>query len=701
MHTASLTEESMLCPRRRGRRDVREILAGVVPALVAAATTFLLGCPQSSVPVTETVATADAKAGSGQQNATDPEAALAEASDPASGASAAASANATLPANPLGTAVTADAEVANGDAAASAAAEQTRCYEATQSASLSLFVFTSYRFEIATLDPAAVVASVASTLRLERNDDPPFDIPDANGTATIFGDGTIASQGLPPFSFAGAGGYGAFRQELLRDVISVAPGDRIVLSTSTEVRAILPPGAAFQSSAAGAEVRASLDFALAEVPCGNPECRGNGDCPSGQLCDGNDGTCQAPSFAEGPAPAASTDPAPPVPGQPGTLSLSWNVKRSNLQPLVSEAVIPLSEKAAFNGLSGVNQGIAFCAIGPVHVPVLTTLDPAVLYVDVDGDLVHEPAGDVTITVTEDDALLRIRVDTPAGGDGSTTASFVPFDATITCQGFFGMFDVAKLGPGIIRIDTTSVDPDSGDADDGVGLAPLHATLTLGIPGQPGAVCGDGTLDPGEECDDGNTADDDGCSATCLVEEGQEENCANGADDDGDGAIDLRDADCETGVLTITRASLSRGKVAPGDEKIVLVGSFPTAAVDPPADGVTLTIVRPGTGAQEPDVPIARVAVPPASIGWKTSKQGRMAFKDVKGGSLGDPTSKDKLVIKPNAKKQRVDVAVTITEAEVGPLAAGELSAQLAIGGLGWQVTRPWVLNKKGTVLKAN
>ena len=32
-----------------------------------------------------------------------------------------------------------------------------------------------------------------------------------------------------------------------------------------------------------------------------------------------------------------------------------------------------------------------------------------------------------------------------------------------------------------------------------------------------AVCGNGTLDAGEQCDDGNTADGDGCSATCQLE----------------------------------------------------------------------------------------------------------------------------------------------------------------------------------------
>jgi cysteine-rich repeat protein len=35
------------------------------------------------------------------------------------------------------------------------------------------------------------------------------------------------------------------------------------------------------------------------------------------------------------------------------------------------------------------------------------------------------------------------------------------------------------------------------------------------PPPPPATCGNGTLDPGEACDDGNTKSGDGCSATCM------------------------------------------------------------------------------------------------------------------------------------------------------------------------------------------
>ena len=34
---------------------------------------------------------------------------------------------------------------------------------------------------------------------------------------------------------------------------------------------------------------------------------------------------------------------------------------------------------------------------------------------------------------------------------------------------------------------------------------------------PAAFFGDGNLDPGEGCDDGNNTDGDGCSATCTIE----------------------------------------------------------------------------------------------------------------------------------------------------------------------------------------
>jgi choice-of-anchor B domain-containing protein len=55
------------------------------------------------------------------------------------------------------------------------------------------------------------------------------------------------------------------------------------------------------------------------------------------------------------------------------------------------------------------------------------------------------------------------------------------------------------------------------------------------------VCGDGTLDPTEQCDDGNGVGGDGCSATCQVES---------VDTDGDGVPDEDDA-CPNSILDPT------------------------------------------------------------------------------------------------------------------------------------------------------
>lgn len=97
----------------------------------------------------------------------------------------------------------------------------------------------------------------------------------------------------------------------------------------------------------------------------------------------------------------------------------------------------------------------------------------------------------------------------------------------------------------------------------VGLA-LASLVWLGFfPGsseaEPAPICGNGVVEPGESCDDGNTFDGDCCSATCQVEETRFgdlgatacENplgvnpCEDGIDNDGDGLVDAHDPECAT------------------------------------------------------------------------------------------------------------------------------------------------------------
>ncbi len=79
------------------------------------------------------------------------------------------------------------------------------------------------------------------------------------------------------------------------------------------------------------------------------------------------------------------------------------------------------------------------------------------------------------------------------------------------------------------------------------------------------ICGDGNLDPGEECDDGNNVDGDGCSAVCTVEpfcgDGNldpGEECDDGNNVDGDGC----DANCK---VELPQAFCGDGNLDPGEE----------------------------------------------------------------------------------------------------------------------------------------
>ncbi len=60
------------------------------------------------------------------------------------------------------------------------------------------------------------------------------------------------------------------------------------------------------------------------------------------------------------------------------------------------------------------------------------------------------------------------------------------------------------------------EPDAGGASSSTSFR-----IEAGCAGITGAValCGNGILDPGEDCDDGNSLDGDGCSATCSIESG--------------------------------------------------------------------------------------------------------------------------------------------------------------------------------------
>ena len=75
--------------------------------------------------------------------------------------------------------------------------------------------------------------------------------------------------------------------------------------------------------------------------------------------------------------------------------------------------------------------------------------------------------------------------------------------------------------------------DDGNNADGDGCSAICTIEEDVVP-----TCGDGTLDVGEECDDGNNVNGDGCSAICTIEEDVVPIC-------GDGTLDVGE-ECDDG-----------------------------------------------------------------------------------------------------------------------------------------------------------
>ncbi len=98
------------------------------------------------------------------------------------------------------------------------------------------------------------------------------------------------------------------------------------------------------------------------------------------------------------------------------------------------------------------------------------------------------------------------------------------------------------------LDPPGEECDDGNTTDGDGCS---ATCTI----EP--FCGDGTLDPGEECDDGNNTDGDGCRANCTTEE-----CGDGTVDPNEGCDDGNNTDGDGCSANCTLESCGDGVVNP-------------------------------------------------------------------------------------------------------------------------------------------
>lgn len=126
-----------------------------------------------------------------------------------------------------------------------------------------------------------------------------------------------------------------------------------------------------------------------------------------------------------------------------------------------------------------------------------------------------PTGETCQAVGAAMVCLPGTVDPDAGTDGGTD---VGSDADVEPDA------VGVCGDGTVD---DGEECDDGNTDDGDGCAADCTTEAVA------EACGNGTLDDGEECDDGNTEDGDGCAADCTTEEVTNPVCGDGTVDDGE------------------------------------------------------------------------------------------------------------------------------------------------------------------------
>lgn len=107
----------------------------------------------------------------------------------------------------------------------------------------------------------------------------------------------------------------------------------------------------------------------------------------------------------------------------------------------------------------------------------------------------------------------------AAGDGCDQICRV--EAFTCCQDSTTTCNVdAACGTGSCCSGRCDSDGDAGNGCDGAGPACGSGSTTECTGGAPsccGPVCGNGFVEPGEECDDGNVVDGDACSSTCIGE----------------------------------------------------------------------------------------------------------------------------------------------------------------------------------------
>ena len=229
----------------------------------------------------------------------------------------------------------------------------------------------------------------------------------------------------------------------------------------------------------------TLDVTVTPSACGNGLLDGNEQCDDGNVADG-DG-CSATCQLE-PRPAAGT-----CPGDPLTLVDRGDGTRA--------ATIAGTTVGASNKFSG-------CGSASASAPdVVYAVTP-----DVDGLLTANVKGAFNTIVY---------VQSSCTDSASRVACSYNANATTDPYILDGLGSAPKSVTAPVVANTTYyvfVDSAVGSGTPSGGAFKLDLSLTP-------AVCGNGIIEGAEQCDDGGTENDDGCSSTCQVETHGPKTCA--------------------------------------------------------------------------------------------------------------------------------------------------------------------------------
>jgi cysteine-rich repeat protein len=315
-------------------------------------------------------------------------------------------------------------------------------------------------------------------------------------------------------------------------------------------------------------------------------------------------------------------------GQSGTL-LGWALTLTTMTGVPNAAPpVDFEWRVPLDVPSGDADGLAL----PVEV---SGLPARLLDVDVIVDVTHPRAQDLDFYLTAPSGR-RVELATDLGGDFEDVYAHTTFDddAPLPASdqevdeegGTPFVFDVvvpegalgAFVGDDPNGDWTLTVVDDSGGNDGTLQRWALRVTTV--------APCGNGVVDAGEECDDGNGGNGDGCDEDCRpsacgngfvgidadCDDGNtldgdgctrlcrhpEVGCDDCLDNDGNGLTDAADPNCGATVLQVKRAKVSkRGTV---------VVKAKTAPFDPQAGPVGLVL---GDGAQTPLCTVLGPATP--------------------------------------------------------------------------------------------